>query len=77
MIAIAMLPCGIAAGQEAQATDGNVERVVPALEFKLTAGVWMPRLGGEVKLGPSSAAANIDLGANSISTIWSRPSTRN
>lgn len=62
MIAIAMLPCGIAAGQEAQATDVDVERVVPALDFKLTTGVWMPRLGGEVKLGPFSAAANIDLG---------------
>ncbi|MHC4447782.1 MAG: hypothetical protein ACYSXF_08395 [Planctomycetota bacterium] len=70
MIAIAVLPCGVAAGQEAQATGGDVERVVPALEFKLTPGVWMPRLGGEVKLGSSPAAANIDLGGQLDLDDW-------
>lgn len=31
------------------------------LHFSLTAGVWLPRLGGDVKFGPSPAAGHLNL----------------
>lgn len=54
-----------ACGQE-QAPGGEaaalpIEPVPSQLKVKLVAGAWLPRLGGEVQLGPSPAADEISI----------------
>ncbi|MEE8509258.1 MAG: hypothetical protein V3T07_09360, partial [Myxococcota bacterium] len=64
IITSAALALALAEGGAAQTTRPQslpLPSPGPAFEVTMTAGVWLPRLGGKARLGPSASAQRIDL----------------
>jgi len=59
--AAALMITQLAAGQETTAPDDAPPPDGTTIEFTFTPGVWLPRLGGNAKLGSTRFARSIDL----------------
>jgi hypothetical protein len=59
--AAALMIAQFAAGQETESAESSPSPEGTAIEFTFTPGVWLPRLGGNARLGSTWFARSIDL----------------